>query len=90
MGFSCPLCREFVPAPADIGKPATWAEGLPVCKILDKLSRSRESNLCAACQRENEEEEEQTEEQEEMEIDIDNSLLKMIQRQEELKEAREL
>lgn len=57
MGFSCPLCREFVPAPADIGKPATWAEGLPVCKILDKLSRSRESNLCAACQRENEEEE---------------------------------
>lgn len=57
MGFSCPLCREFDPAPADIGKPETWAEGLPVCKILDKLSKSKESSLCAACQRENEEEE---------------------------------
>lgn len=56
VGFSCPLCREFVPAPAAIGQPEIWAESLPICEIIEKLVELGELKLCLPCQRENEEE----------------------------------
>ena len=56
VGFSCPLCRKFVPSPSDLSNPEKWADGLPVCKIFDMLNK-QETKLCAACLRENEEEE---------------------------------
>ena len=56
VGFSCPLCREFVPSPAIPGKPENWADRFPVCKMLEKLNKGDDTHLCAACLRENEEE----------------------------------
>lgn len=56
VGFSCPLCREFVPSPAAIGQPEIWAESLPICEIIEKLVKLGELKLCLPCQRENEEE----------------------------------
>lgn len=57
VGFSCPLCREFVPSPTVIAKPDTWAECLPICEIIDKLAEVKKLTLCLPCQRENDEEE---------------------------------
>lgn len=57
VGFSCPLCREFVPSPAVSGKPDTWADGLPLCRVLETLIKTGELKLCTPCQRENDEEE---------------------------------
>lgn len=57
VGFSCPLCRKFVPSPAVLHKPDAWAESLPVCKILETLIKIGELKLCTPCQRENDEEE---------------------------------
>ena len=56
VGFSCPLCRKFVPSPSDLSNPEKWADGLPVCKIFNMLNK-QETKLCAACLRENEEDE---------------------------------
>lgn len=56
VGFSCPLCREFVPAPAAFDKPETWTNFFPVCDIIEKFLKIRESNLCLPCQREDDEE----------------------------------
>ncbi|XP_022286821.2 uncharacterized protein LOC111099702 [Crassostrea virginica] len=56
VGFSCPLCRKFVPSASAENNPEKWTDSLPECKILDKLNK-QETNLCAACLRENEEEE---------------------------------
>lgn len=57
VGFSCPLCRKFVPAPNDLRKPDKWAYGLPFCQIIEEIVKIRERKLCLPCQRENEEEE---------------------------------
>lgn len=56
VGFSCPLCREFVPAPAAFDKPNKWAKCFPVCDIIEKFVKIRELNLCLPCQREEDEE----------------------------------
>lgn len=56
VGFSCPLCREFVPAPAAFDKPDKWAKCFPVCDIIEKFVKIRDSNLCLPCQREEDEE----------------------------------
>lgn len=54
VGFSCPICREFVPSPTVFGEPEQWAEDLPVCNILSKMVNIGE--LCLPCERENEKE----------------------------------
>lgn len=46
VGFSCPLCREFVPAPAAFDKPNKWAKCFRVCDIIEKFVKIRELN-CA-------------------------------------------
>lgn len=56
VGFSCPLCREFVPAPAAFDKPNKWAKCFRVCDIIEKFVKIRELNLCLPCQREEDEE----------------------------------
>lgn len=56
VGFSCPLCREFVPAPAAFDKPNKWAKCFPVCDIIEKFVKIRELNQCLPCQREEDEE----------------------------------
>lgn len=57
VGFSCPICREFIPSPVVSGKPDTWADGLPLCRVLETLIKIGELKLCTPCQRENDEEE---------------------------------
>ncbi|XP_062585210.1 E3 ubiquitin-protein ligase TRIM45-like [Saccostrea cucullata] len=57
MGFSCPLCREFIPSPVPTNKPENWADKFPICEMLEKYNNFMESRLCSACQRGNEEEE---------------------------------
>ena len=41
VGFSCPLCREFVPSSAAENSPEKWADSLLECKILDTLNRDK-------------------------------------------------
>ena len=53
VGFSCPLCREFVPFFSAENSPEKWADSLLECYLLDTLNKE-ETNLCAACLRENE------------------------------------
>ena len=55
VGFSCPLCRDFIPLVAAESNPNKWVSNFPECKILDMLNK-QEKNLCTACLRENEEE----------------------------------
>ena len=55
VGFSCPLCREFVSSPTDLSNPEKWADRLPGCEMLDKLNKDGDANLCLPCLRENEE-----------------------------------
>ncbi|XP_061177474.1 probable E3 ubiquitin-protein ligase MID2 [Saccostrea echinata] len=57
IGFSCPLCREFIPSQVSTDKPEIWAENFPIFEMLEKFNQIMESRLCSACQRENEEEE---------------------------------
>ncbi|XP_061177597.1 E3 ubiquitin-protein ligase TRIM45-like [Saccostrea echinata] len=57
IGFSCPLCKEFIPSPFPGDKLENWAEKFPICEILEKINQLKESSFCSACQRENEEEE---------------------------------
>ncbi|XP_062616607.1 E3 ubiquitin-protein ligase TRIM8-like [Saccostrea cucullata] len=57
IGFSCPLCREFIPSPDPSDKAENWAENFPMCEMLEKWNDLMESRLCSACQRESEEEE---------------------------------
>ncbi|XP_062621298.1 E3 ubiquitin-protein ligase TRIM8-like [Saccostrea cucullata] len=57
IGFSCPLCREFIPSPDPSDKPENWAEKFPMCEMLEEWNDLMESRICSACQRESEEEE---------------------------------
>ncbi|XP_062577534.1 E3 ubiquitin-protein ligase Midline-1-like [Saccostrea cucullata] len=58
LGFSCPLCREFVPSPGQPDDSDHWAERFPVSTILAQLTEESEAfTTCWACRRENEDEE---------------------------------
>uniref|UniRef100_K1PIX2 Tripartite motif-containing protein 45 n=1 Tax=Magallana gigas TaxID=29159 RepID=K1PIX2_MAGGI len=54
VGFPCPLCRRFVPAPSFSVEVEKWTELIPVNKIIHTLSVKRDK-LCDACKRANEE-----------------------------------
>ena len=45
VGFSCPLCREFVSSQTDLSNPEKWADRLPGCEMLNKLNKDKDANL---------------------------------------------
>ncbi|XP_061183388.1 uncharacterized protein LOC133191660 [Saccostrea echinata] len=55
VGFPCPLCRNFAPAPIFPGKPDKWTEHFPINKMVQVMSE-KSDRICDACKRENEEE----------------------------------
>ena len=55
MGFPCPLCRQFVPAPSSLGEPDEWTDLIPINTIVQVICEQFEK-LCDECRRENEEE----------------------------------
>lgn len=57
MGFSCPLCRDFIPAANISAELRDWANEFPTNDKLGKISQSSQGNLCDGCQRDGEEEE---------------------------------
>ncbi|XP_052682105.1 RING finger protein 207-like [Crassostrea angulata] len=54
VGFPCPLCRRFVPAPSFSVEVEKWTELIPVNKIIHTLSEKGDK-LCDACTRADEE-----------------------------------
>nr|XP_022305478.1 tripartite motif-containing protein 45-like [Crassostrea virginica] len=55
MGFPCPLCRQFVPAPSSIGEPEKWTEIIPINRIVKTMCEKKDQ-YCDACRRADEEE----------------------------------
>ena len=58
LGFPCPLCRVFIPAPGRIGQYSTdeWATKFPENKLLAVASVSPESTIsCKPCEDDGEE-----------------------------------
>lgn len=56
VGFGCPLCRSFVPAPVYDKSPEKWAENFPIDKQLEALcAKGNEMNYCDPCKRMNDE-----------------------------------
>ena len=55
MGFQCPLCRQFVPAPSSLGEPDKWMELIPINTIVQAICEKNDQ-FCDECMRENEEE----------------------------------
>nr|XP_022305473.1 E3 ubiquitin/ISG15 ligase TRIM25-like [Crassostrea virginica] len=55
VGFPCPLCRQFVPAPSSIGEPEKWTELIPVNTIVKTMCEKKD-HFCDACRRTEEEE----------------------------------
>ncbi|XP_052681557.1 uncharacterized protein LOC128162410 [Crassostrea angulata] len=53
VGFPCPLCRRFVPAPSFSLELEKWSEHIPVKKTFQVLIEKGDK-LCDACQREHE------------------------------------
>ena len=51
MGFPCPLCRQFVPAPSFLREPDKWTELIPINTIVQAMDQ-----FCDACRRADEEE----------------------------------
>nr|XP_034309469.1 tripartite motif-containing protein 45-like [Crassostrea gigas] len=54
VGFPCPLCRSFVPAPSFSVELEKWSELIPINKAIQVLIEKGD-RLCDACQREDEE-----------------------------------
>ncbi|XP_065929896.1 uncharacterized protein [Magallana gigas] len=54
VGFPCPLCRCFVPAPSFSVELEKWSELIPINKAIQVLIEKGDK-LCDACQREDEE-----------------------------------
>lgn len=52
VGFSCPLCREFIPC---FGDQKEWVNQFSLNKTLTHVIEISEKNLCGACEIENEE-----------------------------------
>ncbi|XP_062574810.1 probable RING finger protein 207 homolog [Saccostrea cucullata] len=58
IGFQCPKCREFVPAPSFSLNVKNWSKHLPINKLQeDNLYKTETVTFCEACVRENEMEE---------------------------------
>ncbi|XP_022304362.2 uncharacterized protein LOC111111590 [Crassostrea virginica] len=55
VGFPCPLCRQFVPAPSSIGEPEKWTELIPINTITQTMCEKKDQ-FCDACRRADEEE----------------------------------
>nr|XP_022310333.1 E3 ubiquitin/ISG15 ligase TRIM25-like [Crassostrea virginica] len=55
VGFPCPLCRQFVPAPSSIGEPEKWTELIPFNTIVQSMFEKKDQ-FCDACRRADEEE----------------------------------
>nr|XP_022310584.1 uncharacterized protein LOC111115949 isoform X2 [Crassostrea virginica]XP_022310585.1 uncharacterized protein LOC111115949 isoform X2 [Crassostrea virginica] len=55
VGFPCPLCRQFVPAPSSLGEPEKWTELIPINSIVQAICEQNDE-FCYECRRENEEE----------------------------------
>ncbi|XP_078321671.1 E3 ubiquitin-protein ligase TRIM33-like [Crassostrea virginica] len=55
VGFPCPLCRQFVPAPSSIGEPEKWTELIPINTITQTMCEKKDQ-FCHACRRADEEE----------------------------------
>ncbi|XP_078321921.1 E3 ubiquitin-protein ligase TRIM33-like [Crassostrea virginica] len=55
VGFPCPLCRQFVPAPSSIGEPEKWTELILVNTIVKTMCEKKDQ-FCDACRRADEEE----------------------------------
>ena len=55
VGFPCPLCRQFVPAPSSIGEPEKWTERIPINTITETMCEKKDQ-ICDACRRADEEE----------------------------------
>ncbi|XP_065927545.1 E3 ubiquitin-protein ligase TRIM45-like [Magallana gigas] len=52
VGFHCPICRRFVPAPSFTAEIEKWAELVPINKMVNMLNEK----CCDACKRADEEE----------------------------------
>lgn len=57
VGFSCPLCRDFIPAENISASLSDWASSFPSNDILIKISQTSQGDLCDGCQRDGVEEE---------------------------------
>ncbi|XP_078320158.1 E3 ubiquitin-protein ligase TRIM45-like [Crassostrea virginica] len=55
VGFPCPFCRQFVPAPSSLGEPEKWTELIPINTMIQTLCEKKDQ-FCDACRRANEEE----------------------------------
>nr|XP_022303186.1 E3 ubiquitin/ISG15 ligase TRIM25-like isoform X2 [Crassostrea virginica] len=55
VGFPCPLCRQFVPAPSSLGEPEKWTELIPINTITQTMCEKKDQ-FCDACRRADEEE----------------------------------
>ncbi|XP_048781057.2 tripartite motif-containing protein 45-like [Ostrea edulis] len=56
VGFPCPLCRNFVPAPVFPGLPEKWVERMPINKTVQVMvDKSDDIWYCDACKRDEEE-----------------------------------
>ena len=55
VGFPCPICRQFVPAPSSLGEPDKWTELIPINSIVQAICEQNDE-FCDECRRENEEE----------------------------------
>ena len=55
VGFPCPLCRQFVPAPSFLGEPEKWTELIPINSIVQTMCE-KQDQFCDACRRADEEE----------------------------------
>nr|XP_022308048.1 E3 ubiquitin-protein ligase Midline-1-like [Crassostrea virginica] len=55
VGFPCPLCRQFVPAPSSLGEPEKWTELIPINSIVQTMCE-KQDQFCDACRRADEEE----------------------------------
>ena len=55
VGFPCPLCRQFVPAPSSFGEPEKWTELIPINTIVLTMCK-KQDQFCDACRRADEEE----------------------------------
>nr|XP_022308049.1 E3 ubiquitin-protein ligase Midline-1-like [Crassostrea virginica] len=55
VGFPCPLCRQFIPAPSFLGEPEKWTELIPINTIVQTMCE-KQDQFCDACRRADEEE----------------------------------
>lgn len=58
LGFPCPLCREFIPSPGQLGETTQWVDKFPINDVMVQMvNETQDFKICWACRRGNEEEE---------------------------------